>query len=111
MRHKETSQENIIATLVKFCVPLILSGILQQLYNWADAFIVGNVAGEEALAAIGATGTVSGLFLLAINGFTLGLAVLFAQRYGSGRLAEIRNMLSSFCAVSYTHLDVYKRQV
>ena len=46
MRHKETSQENIIATLVKFCVPLILSGILQQLYNWADAFIVGNVAGE-----------------------------------------------------------------
>ena len=40
MRHKETSQENIIATLVKFCVPLILSGILQQLYNWADAFIV-----------------------------------------------------------------------
>ena len=56
MRHKETTQENIIATLVKFCVPLILSGILQQLYNWVDAFIVGNVAGEEALAAIGATG-------------------------------------------------------
>lgn len=34
MRHKETTQENIIATLVKFCVPLILSGILQQLYNY-----------------------------------------------------------------------------
>lgn len=99
MRHKETTQENIIATLVKFCVPLILSGILQQLYNWVDAFIVGNVAGEEALAAIGATGTVSGLFLLAVNGFTLGLAVLFAQRYGSGRLEEIRNTLSSFSVI------------
>ena len=97
-RHRN-NQEGIAYTLLKFSLPLIFSGILQQLYNWADAFIVGNVEGELALAAIGATGTVSGLFLLAINGFTLGLAVLFAQRYGSGRLAEIRNMLSSFCVI------------
>ena len=33
--------------LVKFSLPLMLSGILQQLYNWADAFIVGNVVGED----------------------------------------------------------------
>ena len=38
--------------LVKFSLPLMLSGILQQLYNWADAFIVGNVVGELALAAV-----------------------------------------------------------
>ena len=68
--------------LVKFSLPLMLSGILQQLYNWADAFIVGNVEGEVALAAIGGTTTVVSFYLMAINGFTLGLAILFAQKYG-----------------------------
>ena len=47
------SQDNIVLTLIRFSLPLILSGILQQLYNWADAFIVGNVDGEVALGAIG----------------------------------------------------------
>ena len=56
-------REKTAITLIKFCIPLILSGILQQLYNWADAFIVGNVAGENALAAIGSTTTVINLFL------------------------------------------------
>ena len=72
-------REKTAITLIKFCIPLILSGILQQLYNWADAFIVGNVAGENALAAIGSTNTVINLFLTAITGFTLGLSILFAQ--------------------------------
>ena len=38
--------------LIVFSIPLILSGLLQQMFNWADAFIVGNVLGEDALAAI-----------------------------------------------------------
>lgn len=75
-------REKTAITLIKFCIPLILSGILQQLYNWADAFIVGNVAGENALAAIGSTTTVINLFLTAITGFTLGLSILFAQKFG-----------------------------
>ena len=45
----------IMKELIRFSLPLILSGVLQQLYNWADAFIVGNVEGERALAAVGAT--------------------------------------------------------
>ena len=50
MRNREKSKtENTAITLIRFCVPLILSSILQQLYNWVDAFIVGNVAGEKAL--------------------------------------------------------------
>ena len=45
MSEKNLKQENIAVTLIKFCTPLILTGILQQLYNWVDAFIVGNVIG------------------------------------------------------------------
>lgn len=92
-------QENIAYILIKFSLPLILSGILQQLYNWADAFIVGNVEGELALAAIGATGTVVNFYLMAITGFTLGLSILFAHKSGSGETRAIPGILSTFSLI------------
>lgn len=89
-------KQGIAYSLIKFSLPLILSGVLQQLYNWADAFIVGNVEGELALAAIGATGTVINLYLMSITGFTLGLSILFAQKFGSGDLEQIPRILAAF---------------
>lgn len=85
------------AQLIRFSLPLILSGVLQQLYNWADAFIVGNVEGELALAAVGSTTTTINFYVMAITGFTLGLSILFAQRFGSGQTQDISKILSSFC--------------
>ncbi len=52
---KENSSSQILKSLVVFSVPLILSGLLQQLFNWVDALIVGNFVGETALAGVGAT--------------------------------------------------------
>ena len=49
------TQGNLAGILIRFSIPLVLSGILQQMYAWADAFIVGNLVGEDALAAVGAT--------------------------------------------------------
>lgn len=87
---------DIASALLKFSLPLIFSGILQQLYNWADAFIVGNVEGELALAAIGATTTVVNFYVTAITGFTLGVSIFIAQQYGSGERAFISTILSTF---------------
>lgn len=87
---------DVALELLRFSLPLILSGVLQQLYNWADAFIVGNVEGEAALAAVGCTTSTINFYVMAITGFTLGLSILFAQRYGSGQTEEIPAILSSF---------------
>ena len=87
---------NIIITLIKFSLPLILSGVLQQLYNWADAFIVGNAEGELALAAVGSTTTAVNFYVTAITGFTLGLNIFFAQKYGSGETERIPRILAVF---------------
>ena len=95
----ENSFRDIAGVLIRFSLPLILSGILQQLYNWADAFIVGNVEGEAALAAVGATTIVVYFYVMVITGFTLGLAVLFAQKYGGGQLSAIPKILSTFSLV------------
>lgn len=75
-------QGNIVKVLIFFTVPLILSGLFQQLFNWVDAFIVGNVEGELALGGIGATTALYNLFVTIIVGFTSGVSVLAAQKYG-----------------------------
>lgn len=94
------SNDNIAATLIKFSFPLILSGILQQLYSWADAFIVGHVEGEAALAAVGAASVITDFFILSITGFTLGLSIFAAQKHGQQNTADIRKIFSSFLLIS-----------
>ena len=96
---KQYKLESVFKTgqeLLFFSLPLILSGILQQLYNWADAFIIGHYVGERALAAVGATSTIINLFTLVITGFTLGLSIYAAYKCGKNAYEEIRRILSSF---------------
>lgn len=90
------STVGIAQALLCFTIPLILSGLFQQLFNWVDAFIVGNVEGELALAGIGATTSIYNLFINVITGFTAGLSVLSAQQYGMGREGEIQKTLSAY---------------
>lgn len=90
------SRNSIAGALIKFSLPLIGSGVLQQLYSWADAFIVGNVEGELALAAVGSTSTLVNFFITAITGFSLGLAILAAQKYGKQEAESISRVLSTF---------------
>lgn len=99
MINTDSKNENIAWTLIKFCTPLILSGILQQLYNWADAFIVGNVNGETALAAIGSVSSINNFYIMAITGFTTGLSILIAQKYGGGEEKHINRILSTFLII------------
>lgn len=96
---RNMTQGSLAGILVRFSIPLVLSGLLQQLYAWADAFIVGNVEGEQALAAIGATTALSNLFVLVITGITLGPALLAARLWGQERWEELRPVLSTFVVV------------
>ena len=89
----------IMKELINFSLPLILSGILQQLYNWADAFIVGNIDGEQSLSAIGATTTPINFFITIITGFTLGLSVLIAKHFGAKNQDNIPPILSVFTVI------------
>ena len=93
---RDMTRGSIARTMISFSIPLIFSGLLQQLYSWADAFIVGNAEGEAALAAIGASSVVSGLFVTVITGFTAGISILSAQRFGTGDRAAQKKILCAF---------------
>lgn len=96
MMKEKTDIKSISHSLIKFSLPLILSGIMQQLYSWIDAIIVGNYEGDIALGAVGSTATISNFFISAITGFTIGLSILFAHKFGSGEISVISQILSSF---------------
>lgn len=90
------TQGSIAGRLVRFAIPLIFSALLQQMYSWADALVVGNFAGELALAAIGATGAINGMTISVITGFSVGISILVAQAYGRGEESLVTRTASTF---------------
>lgn len=93
---EQRTNKSIAKELISFSLPLILSGILQQLYSWADAFILGHAEGELQLAAVGATGSISMLLINTMTGFALGLSILAAQEVGRGNGARVKKLLANF---------------
>lgn len=79
----------LFSKLVVFAVPLMLSGILQLLFNAADIIVVGKYAGHESLAAVGSTSSLINLLVNVFIGLSVGANVLTAQYYGSKRLKDL----------------------
>lgn len=73
----------ILKKLLIFALPLMLSGILQLLFNAADIVVVGKFTGSHALAAVGSTGALINLFVNVFIGFSIGTNVLVAQYFGA----------------------------
>ncbi len=75
----------LFSKIVVYSVPLILSGILQLLFNAADTIVVGRFAGSQALAAVGSTGSLINLLTNVFMGLSIGANVLIARYYGAGK--------------------------
>ena len=75
----------IFSKIVVYSIPLMLSGILQLLFNAADTIVVGRFAGSQALAAVGSTGSLINLLTNVFMGLSIGANVLVARFYGAGR--------------------------
>lgn len=81
--------------ILSFMIPVLLGLLLQQLYNTVDTIIVGNFAGESPLAAVGACGVLTMVFLALANGFSAGACILIAQLFGAGKEEDMRKQASS----------------
>ena len=73
----------IFKSLVLFMLPILVSSLVQQLYNTVDTMIVGNVLGDTALAAIGSCGAIYELLVGFGLGIGNGLAIVAARAYGA----------------------------
>ena len=76
--------------ILGFAVPLVVGLLFQQLYNMADTMIVGQTLGEDALAAVGATGSINFLIVGFCIGLCTGFVIPVAQQFGAGDERALR---------------------
>lgn len=79
----------LLGKIFLFSLPLMLSGILQLLFNAADMIVVGRWVGSDALAAVGSTGSLVNLIVNVFIGLSVGTNVLVARYYGAGQEKEL----------------------
>lgn len=79
----------IMDKLISFSLPLMVSGILQLMFNAVDIIVVGRFSGSQALAAVGSTTALINVFINLFMGISLGANVLAARYYAAGRDREM----------------------
>ena len=80
---------SIMDKLISFAAPLMLSGILQLMFNAVDIIVIGRFSGSQSLAAVGSTTALINMFTNLFIGISLGANVLAARFYASGKEKEM----------------------
>ena len=78
------TQGSIVRSIVSFALPMLLGQFLQQLYNMADAWVLGNFADNGAFAAVSSGGNLTFLIIGFFNGIAVGGGVVISRYYGAG---------------------------
>lgn len=81
--------------LIRFAVPMMIGNIFQQLYNLVDSVVVGQLVGSDALAAIGATNSVTFLFFALCNGIGSGGGIITSQYFGAGEESKVKRCIAN----------------
>ena len=91
----------LLGKILIFYIPLMLSGILQLLFNAADIVVVGRFAGNESLAAVGSTSSLTNLIVNLFIGLSVGANVLVARYYGANQKDELKEMVQTTVATAF----------
>lgn len=91
----DMTQGRPVKLLLAFMVPMLIGNLFQQLYNMVDSMIVGKFVGAEALAAVGATGSLNFLFFSICAGLSSGIGIIVSQRFGAGEEDEVKKTIAN----------------
>lgn len=86
--------------IVKFCLPLMLGNLFQQLYNMADTIIVGRFVGKIALSAVGSVGALNFLVIGSVTGLCTGFSIPIAQRFGAQDIQGLKKYVANIIYTS-----------
>lgn len=108
MKEKQEQKQRMLTgspgkALFIFALPIILGNLFQQFYNMADSMIVGRYVGEDALAAVGASYSLTTVFIMVAIGGGMGASVLTSQYLGAG---EYGKMKTSIYTALFTFLSL-----
>ena len=91
----------LLKQIVLYTIPIILTGILQLLFNAADLVVVGQYCGSVSVGAVGATGPVINLITNLFIGFSVGSGVSVAHAIGAGRNDEIHRIVHTSIPLAF----------
>lgn len=87
------------SVILGFALPVFISQVFQQLYNTADAFIVGKKLGTEALAAVSSSGTLIFLMISFFEGLSMGAGIAISRYFGAGDEKSVSKAIHTDIAV------------
>lgn len=79
----DLTKGSIVKGIIQFAIPLFLGQLLQQFYNMADAWVVGNFADNDAFAAVSSGGSLTFLIIGFFNGISIGGGVIISRYFGA----------------------------
>ena len=84
-----------------FSIPMMLSSIIQLLFNAIDMIVVGRYVGETALAAIGATSSINSLLIIMFTGLSVGANVIVAHAFGAGDYRLLKKSIHTSISIAF----------
>lgn len=96
----DLTKEHLDKTLWRFLLPMMFSVAFQQIYNIADSMIAGRFAGEDALAAVGASYPITVIFMAFAVGMNLGASVIVSRLFGAGDRKGVKRAVTTAFASS-----------
>ncbi len=101
VKRNSMTEGSVYKALVAFTIPTLLTNILNQLYNMADSIIVGQFAGADALAAVGANTFITMLMVTLFIGAGVGGGVYIAQLYGARKYDDVSKAFNCmYCMIA-----------
>lgn len=95
---RDMTEGNPYSLMIGFALPILLSQLFQQLYNTADAFIVGKCLGTNALAAVTSSGTLIFLMISFFMGTAMGAGVVISRYFGAGNETQVSRAIHTVLA-------------
>lgn len=95
----DMTKGSILRHIIAFAIPIMIAGILQNLYNAADMIVVGKFAGKESLAAVGSTGSAINLLVNTFIGLSSATNVIVARKFGAGNKGGVSKAVHTAIAV------------
>ena len=96
----DMTRGSLLPAILKFTLPLLLTGTLQLLYNAADIVVVGRFASDNSLAAVSSTGALINLIVNVFMGLSVGASVVVAQNFGAGRYRDVSEAVHTAITVA-----------
>ncbi len=99
-RSQDLTQGALLPKLILYCIPLMLSGMLQLFYNATDMIVVGQLSSPTAVGAVGACGSLIGLLVNLFIGLSVGVSVTVAQYIGAKQERDVAEVVHTAVAMS-----------